>query len=110
MGKTYISGSVASMFRRESSFTHDGCRVGFKSPATISLAQQTAQYDGTPGVLAAKGRHDPCVVPRAVPIVEAMASIVVMDLLLVQNSRKAASALLLPVTTLPATMVMPPLS
>jgi chorismate synthase len=82
-------------------------RVGFKSPATISQAQMTAQYDGTPGVLAARGRHDPCVVPRAVPIVEAMASIVVMDQLLMQNSRKAAYSLLPPVTTLPGTMVMP---
>lgn len=54
-------------------------RVGFKSPATISQAQATAQYDGTAGHLAARGRHDPCVVPRAVPIVEAMASLVIME-------------------------------
>jgi chorismate synthase len=46
-------------------------------------------------------------VPRAVPIVEAMAAIVVMDQLLMQNSRKSAADLLPPVTTLPATMVMP---
>ncbi|KAJ7451150.1 chorismate synthase [Mycena latifolia] len=83
-------------------------RVGFKPPATISQAQATAQYDGTPGSLAARGRHDPCVVPRAVPIVEAMASIVAMDLLLIQKSRQAAASLLPPITTLPATMVMPP--
>ncbi|KAF5369859.1 hypothetical protein D9758_001095 [Tetrapyrgos nigripes] len=82
-------------------------RIGFKSPATISQAQATAQYDGTPGSLAARGRHDPCVVPRAVPIVEAMASIVVMDQLLIQNARKTAAALLPPITTLPKTMVMP---
>lgn len=82
-------------------------RIGFKSPATISQPQHTAQYDGTPGVLAARGRHDPCVVPRAVPIVEAMASLVVMDQLLIQNSRKTASSLLPPITTLPPTMVMP---
>ena len=37
--------------------------------------------------LAAKGRHDPCVVPRAVPIVEAMAALTLMDLLLVQRAR-----------------------
>lgn len=54
-------------------------RVGFKSPATISQAQSTAQYDGKAGTLAARGRHDPCVVPRAVPIVESMAAIVVME-------------------------------
>jgi len=82
-------------------------RIGFKSPATISQPQETAQYDGSPGTLAARGRHDPCVVPRAVPIVEAMASIVVLDQLLIQNSRKTAASLLPPVTTLPATMVMP---
>ncbi|KAF8577849.1 chorismate synthase [Ramaria rubella] len=83
-------------------------RVGFKSPATISQAQATAQYDGTPGQLAARGRHDPCVVPRAVPIVEAMASLVIMDALLIQNSRSKAASLLPPVTTLPLTMVLPP--
>ena len=54
-------------------------RLGFKSPATISQVQATAQYDGTPGTLATRGRHDPCVVPRAVPIVEAMAALVVME-------------------------------
>lgn len=83
-------------------------RVGFKSPATISQAQATAQYDGTAGELAARGRHDPCVVPRAVPIVEAMAALVVMDALLCQNARSTAAALLPPVMTLPPTMVMPP--
>ncbi|KAF9015386.1 chorismate synthase [Cyathus striatus] len=82
-------------------------RIGFKSPATISQPQHTAQYDGTPGSLAARGRHDPCVVPRAVPIVEAMAAIVVMDQLLIQNSRKTATSLLPPITTLPPTMVLP---
>ncbi|TFK76648.1 chorismate synthase [Pluteus cervinus] len=82
-------------------------RIGFKSPATISQAQPTAQYDGTPGSLAARGRHDPCVVPRAVPIVEAMAALVVMDQLLIQNSRRAARELLPPITTLPPTMVLP---
>ncbi|KAG7450768.1 chorismate synthase [Guyanagaster necrorhizus] len=81
-------------------------RIGFKSPATISQAQETAQYDGTPGSLAARGRHDPCVVPRAVPIVEAMACIVIMDQLLIQNARKTAASLLPPVTTLPSTMVL----
>ena len=45
--------------------------VGFKPPATIGQAQQTATYGEEDGVLEAKGRHDPCVVPLAVPIVEA---------------------------------------
>ncbi|KAJ2872562.1 bifunctional chorismate synthase/riboflavin reductase [NAD(P)H] aro2, partial [Coemansia asiatica] len=64
-------------------------RVAFKPPATISQDQQTATYDGADGVLAARGRHDPCVVPRAVPIVETMAAIVVMDAVLQQNARSA---------------------
>ncbi|KAJ8497186.1 hypothetical protein ONZ51_g641 [Trametes cubensis] len=82
-------------------------RVGFKSPATITQPQETAQYDGTPGTLAARGRHDPCVVPRAVPIVEAMAALVIMDQVLIQNARRAAVSLLPPITTLPPTMVKP---
>jgi len=63
-------------------------RVAFKPPATIGQAQTTATYDGlSEGVLAAKGRHDPCVVPRAVPIVEAMAALVVMDAAMAQQAR-----------------------
>ena len=54
-------------------------RVGFKPPATISQQQNTAQYDGSVGILAAKGRHDPCVLPRAIPIVETMAALVIME-------------------------------
>lgn len=67
-------------------------KVAFKSPATIGQAQNTATYDGTDGTLAAKGRHDPCVVPRAVPIVEAMAALVIMDAILIQQSREATRA------------------
>ncbi|KAG8828883.1 hypothetical protein FRC19_000271 [Serendipita sp. 401] len=82
-------------------------RVGFKSPATISQVQATAQYDGTSGTLAARGRHDPCVVPRAVPIVEAMAALVLMDQILIQNARRAAANLLPPLDHLPPSMVLP---
>lgn len=72
-------------------------RVGFKPPATIGQAQTTATYDGaSEGVLAAKGRHDPCVVPRAVPIVESMAALVVMDAVLAQQARAMARSLLPP--------------
>ncbi|KAJ1979164.1 bifunctional chorismate synthase/riboflavin reductase [NAD(P)H] aro2, partial [Dimargaris verticillata] len=71
-------------------------RVAFKPPATISQAQSTAKYDGTEGVLAARGRHDPCVVPRAVPIVESMAALVIMDAVMLQNARKASADLLPP--------------
>jgi chorismate synthase len=62
-------------------------RVAFKPPATISQAQQTATFDGTPAVLEAKGRHDPCVVNRAIPIVEAMAALVLADAALLQKTR-----------------------
>ncbi|KAK2749648.1 bifunctional chorismate synthase/riboflavin reductase [NAD(P)H] aro2 [Myotisia sp. PD_48] len=71
-------------------------RVAFKPPATIGQAQTTATYSFEEGTLEAKGRHDPCVVPRAVPIVEAMASLVVIDALMAQNARETAKNLLPP--------------
>jgi chorismate synthase len=61
-------------------------RVAFKPPATIGLAQATVDFEGTPVTLEAKGRHDPCVVPRAVPIVEAMAALVLGDMALRQKA------------------------
>lgn len=67
--------------------------VAFKPPATIGKEQATANLQGKPGVLAARGRHDPNVVPRAIPIVEAMAAIVSLDMLLAQNARKSLSGL-----------------
>ncbi|KAF2256701.1 chorismate synthase-like protein [Trematosphaeria pertusa] len=70
--------------------------VAFKPPATIGQAQNTATYDEETGVLEAKGRHDPCVVPRAVPIVESMAALVIMDAVLAQQARTAARSLLPP--------------
>jgi chorismate synthase len=71
-------------------------RVAFKPPATIGQAQTTTTYDFEEGVLEAKGRHDPCVVPRAVPIVEAMSALVIMDALMAQNAREATRKLLPP--------------
>jgi len=62
-------------------------RVAFKPPATISLPQQTVDFNGNDVVLEAGGRHDPCVVPRAVPIVEGMAALVIADLTLRQKLR-----------------------
>ncbi len=56
--------------------------VGFKPVATIMQDQQTISSDNQEVVLTSKGRHDPCVVPRAVPIVEAMAALVIADHLL----------------------------
>ena len=55
--------------------------------ATIGKSQTSADFDGTPVELAAKGRHDPCVVPRAVPIVESMAALVLLDMALRQKMR-----------------------
>lgn len=60
-------------------------KIAFKPPATIGKAQQTATFEGKPAILEAKGRHDPCVVPRAVPIVEAMAALVLVDAALSQR-------------------------
>lgn len=57
-------------------------RVAFKPTATIRKEQNTVTKTGESGVLAAKGRHDPCVLPRAVPMVEAMVALVLCDHLL----------------------------
>jgi len=54
-------------------------RVAFKPPATITLRQKTVTKSRRQSELAARGRHDPCVLPRAVPIVEAMAALVLCD-------------------------------
>jgi chorismate synthase len=54
-------------------------RVAFKPTATISLQQQTVNRDGEAVALEAQGRHDPCVLPRAVPMVEAMVCLVLAD-------------------------------
>jgi len=63
-------------------------RVAFKPPATIGVTQTTADWDGRTCELKARGRHDPCVVPRAVPVVEAMAALVLAD-----AAMRAAAAL-----------------
>lgn len=53
--------------------------VAFKPTATILQKQQTVTREGEPTELSARGRHDPCVLPRAVPIVESMAALVLVD-------------------------------
>lgn len=58
------------------------CRVAFKPTATINKEQETVSVDGESVKLKARGRHDPCVLPRAVPMVEAMAALVLVDHLL----------------------------
>lgn len=63
-------------------------RVAFKPVATINKKQQTVDESGQATSLEAKGRHDPCVVPRAVPIVEAMCALVLADHLLRHRSTR----------------------
>jgi chorismate synthase len=62
--------------------------VAFKPPATIAKAQRTVNTRWEEVTLEAKGRHDPCVVPRAVPIVEAMTCLVLIDHLLRQRTAR----------------------
>ncbi|MEE2801228.1 MAG: chorismate synthase [Bacteroidota bacterium] len=57
-------------------------RVAFKPVATIMQDQETIDHEGNKVIMKGKGRHDPCVVPRAVPIVESMAAITILDHLL----------------------------
>ena len=64
------------------------CRIAFKPTATINKEQETVSTSGEETVLKARGRHDPCVLPRAVPIVEAMAALVLVDHWFLDRSRK----------------------
>ena len=62
-------------------------RIGFKPTATIRKSQKTIDEEGNATTLEAKGRHDPCVLPRAVPMVEAMVALVLADHLLRQKAQ-----------------------
>lgn len=61
-------------------------RVAFKPVATLLMPQPTVDMEGNETVLTARGRHDPCVLPRAVPVVESMAAMVILDHLLLSKS------------------------
>ena len=63
-------------------------RVAFKPVATLLKEQKTVDLEGNPTTLTAKGRHDPCVLPRAVPIVEAMAAMTILDHFLLSKVQK----------------------
>lgn len=63
-------------------------RVAFKPVATLLTEQQTVDKDGKETTLEVRGRHDPCVLPRAVPIVEAMAAMTILDYYLLGKSAK----------------------
>ncbi len=62
-------------------------RVALKPVSSIGKTQQTAGFDGSMQDLTLKGRHDPCVLPRAVQIIESMAALTVMDFVLRQQAR-----------------------
>ena len=63
-------------------------RVAFKPVATLLKEQDTVDLEGNPTTLTAKGRHDPCVLPRAVPVVEAMAAMTILDHFMLNQSKK----------------------
>ena len=66
-------------------------RVAVKPVSTIGRAQSTATFGGSDIVLEAKGRHDPCVLPRTPPLVEGMAALVLADAALIQRTRLGGS-------------------
>lgn len=63
-------------------------RVAFKPVATLLKSQKTIDKNGDATILEAKGRHDPCVLPRAVPVVEAMTAMVILDHVLLSKATK----------------------
>ena len=69
-------------------------RVAFKAVPSIAIEQSTVDIDGKEIILKTHGRHDPCLVPRAVPIVEAMAAMTILDFILLNDSRKPLQSLI----------------
>lgn len=63
-------------------------RIAFKPVATLLMEQPTVDKDGQPTTVKVRGRHDPCVLPRAVPVVEAMAAMVVLDAVMADRAAK----------------------
>jgi len=68
-------------------------RVGIKPASSISKNQETANFDGSITSLSVKGRHDPCVLPRAPPLIEGMAALVVADACMRQRARAGTDGL-----------------
>lgn len=66
------------------------CRVAFKPTSTIMRDQTSVDTDGKAVTVSGKGRHDPCVVPRAVPIVEAMMALTLADFYMLQQAKQIA--------------------
>merc|ERR1719456_706619 len=71
-------------------------RIGIKPASSISRDQETCTFDGEPHTLSVKGRHDPCVLPRAPPLIEGMAALTVADAVMRQRARSNC-----PLQTLP---------
>jgi chorismate synthase len=63
-------------------------RIAIKPTSSISKAQSTVDKEGNPKELKVKGRHDPCLCPRAVPIAEAMVNLVLVDQLLLSRTTR----------------------
>ncbi len=83
--KTNYSGGIQGGISNGEDIYFD---VAFKPVATIMKDQKSISASGEKATVSGKGRHDPCVVPRAVPIVEAMAALVIVDHLLLNKSSK----------------------
>jgi len=80
----YAGGILGGISNGESIY----CRVAVKPPSSISKQQKTVAKDGRETNVSVTGRHDPCICPRVVPVVEAMSAIVILDLMLIQKSIK----------------------
>ena len=61
-------------------------RAAMRPPASIARPQKTVDTAGEAVTVEIAGRHDPCIVPRAVPVIEAMTALVLADCLLVQDA------------------------
>jgi len=83
--KTNYSGGIQGGISNGMDITFN---VAFKPVATIISAQDSVDKDGNATIVTGKGRHDPCVVPRAVPIVESMAAMVILDHILIDRSTR----------------------
>ncbi len=83
--KTNFSGGIQGGISNGMDITFN---VAFKPVATIISSQESVDKEGNATTVTGKGRHDPCVVPRAVPIVESMAALVILDQILIDKSTR----------------------
>jgi len=86
--KTNHAGGTLGGISNGSDFTY---KVAIKPVSTIGRKQHTATFDGKDSTLEAKGRHDPCVLPRTPPLCEAMAALVLADAVMLQMTRASAA-------------------